>query len=399
MRINHFFMLEPYRRQSRAASGQAFRLRLDTSHARAYDLPMMNSFVRSALGLAVLTLICASAQAAAPARKPTIVLISGELEYKSAETLPVLKTRLEARLGAKCIYLERKLGTNVNDIPGLEALDTADLAIIYIRRMTLPDEQLAHFKKFAASGRPIIGLRTASHAFQNWKEWDREVLGGNYQNHHNNQLATTVRVLPEAAAHPILAGVAKEFASPGSLYRNSPLPEGSKVLLMGSVDGKPAEPVAWTHSHQGAPVFYTSLGHPAEFGTESFDRLVLNAVQWALAQPQPAAAARPTGFRRVGVDDFEKLWQQRRLTVLDVRTADEFKDGHIPGAVNLDVLDAGFEKQVGALDKSKTYLVHCAAGRRSANAAEQMKALGFKSVVDLAPGFNGWKAAGKPVEK
>ena len=124
----------------------------------------------------------------------------------------------------------------------------------------------------------------------------------------------------------------------------------------------------------------------------------MNAVKWALAQPQ-TAAARPTGFRRVGVDDFEKLWQQRKLTVLDVRTADEFKDGHIPGAVNLDVLDAGFEKQAAALDKSKTYLVHCAAGRRSANAAEQMKAMGFKSVVDLAPGFNGWKAAGKPVEK
>ena len=370
---------------------------LDTSRDRAYDLPMMKSFVRSALGLAALTLVCASTQAAAPVKKPTIVLISGELEYKSAETLPVLKTRLEAKLGAKCIYLERKPGTNVNDIPGLETLDTADLAIIFIRRMTLPEEQLAHFKKFAAAGKPIIGLRTASHAFQNWKEWDHDVLGGNYQKHFDNKLATTVRVLPEAATHPILAGVAKEFTSPGSLYRNSPLPEGSKVLLMGSVEGKPAEPVAWTHSYQGAPVFYTSLGHPEEFGTESFDQLVLNAVQWALAQPQ--AAARPTDFRRVGVEDFEKLWQQKKLTVLDVRTADEFKDGHIPGAVNLDVLDAGFEKQVAALDKSKTYLVHCAAGRRSANAAEQMKALGFKSVVDLAPGFNGWKAAGKPVEK
>ena len=58
-----------------------------------------------------------------------------------------------------------------------------------------------------------------------------------------------------------------------------------------------------------------------------------------------------------------------------------------------------FAQQLAALDKAKTYLVHCAAGRRSANAAEEMKQLGFKSVVDLTPGFNGWKAAGKPVEK
>lgn len=340
---------------------------------------------------------------AAPAKAPTIVLISGEYEYKSAETLPVLKTRLETALGAKCIYLQRKPGTNVHDLPGLEALDNADLAIFFIRRMVLPEDQLARVKKYAASGRPILGLRTASHAFENWKEWDREVLGGNYQNHHNNKLTTTIRVLPEAATHPILKGVAKEFASPGSLYRNSPLPPGSKILLMGTVEGKPAEPVAWTHSYHGSPVFYTSLGHPDEFGTGNFDRLVLNAVQWALAQPVQKAAApskpEPSGSRRVGVAEFDQLRLEQKYTVLDVRTEDEFKAGHIPGAVNLDVLDGSFEKKVAALDKSKTYLVHCAAGSRSANAATQMKKLGFKSVIDLAPGFNGWKAAGKPVEK
>jgi rhodanese-related sulfurtransferase/type 1 glutamine amidotransferase len=372
------------------------------SPARAYDWGMMQAVVRAAWLLAALALVSPSARAAAPAKPPTIVLVSGEFEYKSAETLPALKTRLEAKLGAKCVYLARPADQKAQTIGGLEALDTADLAIIFIRRMTLPDEQLAHFKKFAASGKPIIGLRTASHAFENWKEWDREVLGGNYQNHHNNKLATTVRVVSEAASHPILKGVSKEFASPGSLYRNDPLPPGATVLLIGSVEGKPAEPVAWTRSHDGAAVFYTSLGHPEEFGTEAFDRLLLNAVQWSLAQPVRKAAAvalGSVGFRRVGVAEFEQLWQGKKFTVLDVRTGEEFNAGHIPGAVNLDVLDAGFEKQVAALDKSKTYLVHCAAGRRSANAAEQMKALGFKSVVDLAPGFNGWKAAGKPVEK
>lgn len=340
---------------------------------------------------------------AAPAKAPTIVLVSGEFEYKSAETLPGLKQKLEAQLGAKCVYLARPADPKAQTIAGLEALDTADLAILFIRRMTLPEEQLAHFKKFAASGKPIIGLRTASHAFENWKEWDREVLGGNYQNHHNNQLATTIRVAPDAANHPILQGVAKEFASPGSLYRNSPLPPGATVLLMGSVEGKPAEPVAWTRSHHGAAVFYTSLGHPGEFGTELFDRLLLNAVKWALAQPvKPlavAATTEPVGFKRVGVAEFEQLWLEKKYTVLDVRTADEFKAGHLPGAVNLDVLDDSFETKVGALDKSKTYLVHCAAGSRSANAAAEMKKLGFRSVIDLAPGFKGWKAAGKPVEK
>ncbi|PAW88983.1 MAG: hypothetical protein B9S33_03995 [Pedosphaera sp. Tous-C6FEB] len=363
----------------------------------------MQSSFRAILPLFLLCLLCLRAPAAAPAKPPTIVLISGEFEYRSTETLPLLKARLEAKLGAKCIYLQRKPGTNVHDIPGLEALATADLAILYIRRMTLPAEQLAHFKKFAASGKPIIGLRTTSHAFENWKEWDREVLGGNYQNHHNNQLATTVHVAPTAAGNALLAGVAKEFPSAGSLYKNTPLSPNAKVLLTGSVEGKPAEPVAWTHSFNGAPVFYTSLGHAKDFEHESFNRLLMNAVQWALAQPKAAAGAAPanalTGFRRVGVPEFEQLWLTKKYAVLDVRTADEFKAGHLPGAVNLDVLDAGFEKQLAGLDKSKTYLVHCAAGRRSADAAGQMKELGFKSVVDLTPGFNGWKAAGRPVEK
>ncbi len=376
-------------------------LPLDSPLARAYHHPMMKAVWTPLLCLVAACLLGASAHAA-PAKAPTIVLISGEYEYKSAETLPGLKTRLETALGAKCIYLQRKPGTNVHDIPGLEALDTADLAIFYIRRMVLPEDQIARVKQYAASGKPIIGLRTASHAFENWKEWDREVLGGNYQNHHNNKLATTIRVLPEAAAHPILKGVAKEFASPGSLYRNSPLPPGSKVLLMGAVEGKPAEPVAWTHRYHSTSVFYTSLGHPDEFGTENFDRLLLNAIQWTLAQPvlKPAASLPETaGIRRVSVAEFEQLLQEKKYTVLDVRTEDEFKSGHIPGAVNLDVLDASFEKKVAALDKSKTYLVHCAAGRRSANAATQMQELGFKSLIDLGPGFNGWKAAGKPVEK
>ncbi len=363
----------------------------------------MKAAFRSVLCLFLLGLLCLGTHAAAPEKTPTIVLISGEFEYQSAETLPLLKLQLEAKLGAKCIYLQRKPGTNVHDIPGLEALATADLAILFIRRMILPEAQLAHFQRYATSGRPIIGLRTASHAFENWKEWDRDVLGGNYQNHHNNKLATTVRIVPEAAGNALLAGVAKEFATPGSLYKNTPLAADAKVLLLGSVEGKPAEPVAWTHSFKGTPVFYTSLGHPKDFEIESFNRLLMNAVQWALAQPvAKAGGAPPTGLtnsRRVGVAEFEQLWLTKKNTVLDVRTADEFKAGHLPGAVNLDVMDAGFEKQVAALDKAKTYLVHCAAGSRSANAAGQMKKLGFNSVVDLAPGFNGWKAAGKPVEK
>ena len=153
--------------------------------------------------------------------------------------------------------------------------------------MTLPEAQLGKIKKYLDSGKPLIGLRTASHAFENWKEWDREVLGGNYHNHDSDKLVATIRIVPETADHPILKGVDKEFVSGGSLYLNAPLPPSSTVLLMGSVTNEPSEPVAWTHRYKGARVFYTSLGHPKDFENPAFRRLLVNAIFWALNRSVP----------------------------------------------------------------------------------------------------------------
>jgi len=214
------------------------------------------------LGLAVLVCVVLTVGAVEPTHKLTIVLISGEYEYMSAETLPAFKNYLETNYGFNCIFLERTKG---EDIPGLDALEKADLVILFARRMTLPEEQLDKIKKYVASGKPLIGLRTASHAFENWKEFDHDVLGGNYHNHHGNDLAATIKVVPEAADHPILKSVEKEFAVGGSLYRNAPLPPAS------------------------TRVFYTSLGHPKDFENPSFRRLLVNAIFWTLNRPAPEA--------------------------------------------------------------------------------------------------------------
>ena len=243
---------------------------------------MKKSFFDLPCFLALGFIAIRSLGAAESAREPTIVLISGEFEYESARTLPLFKQHLETKYGFKCTYLERAKG---EDIPGLAALDSADLAIIFIRRMTLPEEQLGRIKTYVGSGKPVIGLRTASHAFENWKEWDHDVLGGNYHNHYGNDLVATVKLRPGAADHPILKGVAKGFVAGGSLYLNSPLPSSSTVLLMGSVTDQPPEPVAWIHSHKGARVFYTSLGHPKDFENPSFERMLDNAIFWALDRP------------------------------------------------------------------------------------------------------------------
>ena len=107
----------------------------------------------------------------------------------------------------------------------------------------------------------------------------------------------------------------------------------------------------------------------------------------------------PPGVKNASVAEFDKLRAEKNAVVLDVRTAKEFKEGHIPGAVNLDVNAPDFAKKVAALDKDKTYLVHCAHGRRGLKACGIMKEGSFKSVVNLEEGLSAWSKAGKPVEK
>ena len=223
------------------------------------------------------------------ASPPTIVLVSGEDEYKSAETLPAFAKFLEANKGYKTVYLQRQ--SKPDTIAGLEALERADLLILYARRMTLPDDQLKKFQNYFASGKPVVGLRTASHAFQNWLVFDKQVLGGNYQNHYGKDLLPRVTVHPAAMRHPILRGVPQAFASAGSLYRNTPLQTNTTVLLTATIPNH-TEPVAWTHDYKGARIFYTSLGHPKDFEDEAFRQLLLNAIQWALNRPMPVPASR-----------------------------------------------------------------------------------------------------------
>lgn len=104
--------------------------------------------------------------------------------------------------------------------------------------------------------------------------------------------------------------------------------------------------------------------------------------------------------KNVTPDQAEKaLKEHKDIIVLDIRTPDEFKAGHLAGAKNIDFLDDSFAKQVAALDKSKTYLVHCASGGRSGKSLPTFEELKFTSLLHLNDGFKGWEAAGKPVEK
>lgn len=126
--------------------------------------------------------------------------------------------------------------------------------------------------------------------------------------------------------------------------------------------------------------------------------LLVAGVSWGA--DKDAKRQNETGaVKRVGVEEYDQLRSATNVVILDVRSKAEFEKGHIPGATNIDINSLRFGEQVGALDKSKTYLVNCAVGMRSARASKKMQELGFTNIYDLAPGFDGWKKARKPVEK
>ena len=132
--------------------------------------------------------------------------------------------------------------------------------------------------------------------------------------------------------------------------------------------------------------------------------LIILAAVVCLARPLSAQIAAPPAapgvVKNVSAEDADKLLKERKdVVVIDLRTEAEFKTGHIAGAKNIDFLDSEFAKQVGALDKAKTYLVHCGSGRRSTKALDVFQAQKFSSILHLNEGFKAWEAAGKPVEK
>ena len=117
------------------------------------------------------------------------------------------------------------------------------------------------------------------------------------------------------------------------------------------------------------------------------------------ATKTPAEAPAAKRFRNVDVAEWEKLRKDSQVVVLDVRTAEEFADGHMPGAINLDIRGGKFAETLAGLDKTKTYLVHCAVGGRSAKACGQMDSLKFEKVLNLSGGITAWEAAGhQPVK-
>ncbi|MFM7109055.1 MAG: ThuA domain-containing protein [Planctomycetaceae bacterium] len=264
-----------------------------------------------------------------PGKGKQVVLVSGDEEYRSEEALTQLAKILARHHGFTCTVLYAidpatgEIDPNKGDnIPGLEALRTADLMVIATRFRNLPDEQMKEIDDYLKKGKPVVGMRTATHAFNvppgrtyshyGWNQTDermpqgfgRHVLGETWISHHGHHGNESTRgiVAPDARNHPILRGIADgDVWGPTDVYGvRLPLPGDSQPLLLGQVlvgmkpDDAPVEgtkndpmmPVAWTKTYavDGGPtgrVFTTTMGSSTDMATEGTRRLLVNACYWA----------------------------------------------------------------------------------------------------------------------
>jgi type 1 glutamine amidotransferase len=252
---------------------------------------------------------------------PRVVFVTGDEEYRSEESMPMLARILRRDYGfdVKVLYALDKDGTinpnNLENIPSLEALDGADLLVLFTRFRKLPADQLRHIVRFAESGRPMVGFRTATHAFRYGsgpralamdEAWPIKVFGQKWITHHGHfgdghEPLTEVTINPEFKDHPVLRGV-EPFRAYSWLYHveggGDRLSGDCTRLLVGralktSHQKEPerfpsTNPVAWTKvrpagSGDPARVFFTTLGHPFDFKYEAMRRLAINGILWSLS--------------------------------------------------------------------------------------------------------------------
>ncbi len=210
-------------------------------------------------------------------KKLRVALVSGSFEYKSDDSLIAFQKHLETNYPVECVRVFAKAEKDTA-LAGLENLEKCDVVVFFTRRLQIEGDSLELVKKYVKSSKPIVGVRTASHGFQNWLEMDKDVLGGDYKGHFGAGVAD-VKATDKGKDHPILKGVSP-FKTNGSLYKNPNVAADVTVLVQGTM-GKESEPVAWTREKDGRRVFYTSLGHPDDFKDENFIRLLTNGLAWA----------------------------------------------------------------------------------------------------------------------
>ena len=251
-----------------------------------------------------------------------IVFIASDHEYRGEETLPALARLMAKHYGFKCTVIfgidpaDGTVKPGSSDIAGLEVLREADLMVIFLRFINMPDEEMQHFVDYVDRGGPILGLRTSTHSFkippdrkfysydfrypgeENRMGFGRQVLGETWVTHYGrNHVQSSILALEQDnKEHPVLRGVKDVHTQCGG-YTANPI-EGSSILARGIIlhgmdmdapvdTSKELMPVAWVREYQSksskaARIFCTTQGASEDILNEGFRRMLVNAHLWCL---------------------------------------------------------------------------------------------------------------------
>ena len=223
--------------------------------------------------------------------RPLVAVMVSDDHYDADKLLPPLIEKMAKENNWDVVVLH---GKGTSTFPNIDVLEKADTLVVYVRRLTLPKEQLAVLKKYVASGRGLVGLRTACHGFtlrnkpapdgcENWPEFDADVLGGNYNDHGKNDLGSDIQNVESKLDSPILQGVKPDrWHSIGSLYWTAPIKEDATLYQIGSSPEGKDVPMTWTRMHGNTRVAFTALGHQKDYEVEAFQTLLRNLIVWSL---------------------------------------------------------------------------------------------------------------------
>lgn len=276
---------------------------------------------------------------AGPGLGKHIVFIASDHEYRSEETCPAIARIMAKRYGFKCTVLfgqtpDGLIKPGSSHIPGIEAIDDADLLFLFLRFVRPEDAWMKRLKAYLQRGGPVIGLRTTTHAFNglqgkyahynyNYRGEDfiggfgRQVLGetwnpklgaGHYGRNH--KYATALHVVPDQENHPIMRGVQEMHAMAGA-YSARPMPNSTilatnrvlKSMEVGAepIEGKTPQPAAWVRTYQlkdgkEGRVFCTTQGASEDILSEGVRRMIINATLWCLNMEAHIAADADVSF-------------------------------------------------------------------------------------------------------
>jgi len=228
--------------------------------------------------------------------KPHIVFLISEDpdNYEAHKTIPPFAEMLEKEEDFQVTVLKGSGERSSYAFPGLDVLSEADLLVVFCRRLALPEEQLDLIQQYLKKGKPLVGIRTANHAFsvrnekipegyQDWWDFVPDILGSENRGYGPVAPGTDVSIAPGAKDHPILKEIGPaQWHSEGNMYLVAPLLDKNAVVLLTGTVGDKIEPIAWTRMAKKSRIFYTSLGYPKDFEIPQFKQLLMNGINWAL---------------------------------------------------------------------------------------------------------------------